>query len=137
MPSLQRTRARLATSADYVPRRPHDTVLYGIVRDHLATFLASTERAYAAPLPRHVVETFEQYLACGDLAREFLRCHCDGCGHDVLVAFLSPQIGLDIADLFSSPDPRHPRGDDRPPGEALGLSFIPPAGSLRAPALSL
>ena len=64
MPSLQRAGARLATSADYVPRRPHDTVLYGIVRDHLATFLAYTERAYAAPLPRHVVETFEQYLAC-------------------------------------------------------------------------
>ena len=64
MPSLHHTRARLASSADYVSRRPHDTVLYGIVPEHLATFLAHTERAYAAPLPRHVVETFEQYLAC-------------------------------------------------------------------------
>src|SRR5262249_5807498 len=28
-----------------------------------------------------------QYLGCGDLAGGFLRCHCEGCGHDVLVAF--------------------------------------------------
>jgi len=73
--------------AHYVPRRPHDTVLYGIVREHLATFLAHTERAYAAPLPKYVVDTFDGYLACGDVAAGFLRCHCEGCGHDVLVAF--------------------------------------------------
>jgi hypothetical protein len=45
--------------AHYVPRRPHDTVLYGIVREHLASFLAHTERAYAAPLPKYVVDTFD------------------------------------------------------------------------------
>ena len=28
-----------ASAAAYVPRRPHETVLYGIVREHLATFL--------------------------------------------------------------------------------------------------
>jgi hypothetical protein len=62
-------------------------VLYGIVRDHLTTFLAHTERSCAAPLPKYVVDTFDGYLACGDLARGFLRCRCEGCGHDVLVAF--------------------------------------------------
>ncbi|WP_437818224.1 transposase zinc-binding domain-containing protein [Sorangium sp. So ce1078] len=46
-----------------------------------------TERTYAAPLSRDVVDTFEHYLDCGDLAGGFLRCHCGDCGHDVLVAF--------------------------------------------------
>jgi hypothetical protein len=81
-------------SALYVPRRPHATVLYGIVREHLATFLAHTERAYAAPLPRYVVDTFDGYLACGDVAAGFLRCHCEACGHDVLVAFSCKHRGL-------------------------------------------
>jgi hypothetical protein len=57
------------------------------VREHLATVLAHTERSYAAPLPKYVVDTFDGYLACRDLAAGFLRCHCEGCGHDVLVAF--------------------------------------------------
>lgn len=52
-----------ARSADYVPRRPHDTVLYRIVQQHLATFLEHTERTYAAPLPKYVVDTFEHLLA--------------------------------------------------------------------------
>jgi len=69
-------------------------VLYGIVRTHLATFLAHTERAYAAPLPKYVVDTFDGYLACGDVAAGFLRCHCEACGHDVLVAFSCKHRGL-------------------------------------------
>jgi len=69
-------------------------VLYGIVREHLATFLAHTERSYAAPLPKYVVDTFEHYLACGDVAAGFLRCHCEGCGHDVLVAFSCKARGI-------------------------------------------
>src|SRR5262249_20321350 len=52
-------------AAEYVPHRPHETVLYGILREHLATFLAHTESMYAAPLPKYVVETFEHYLAWG------------------------------------------------------------------------
>jgi hypothetical protein len=68
--------------------------LYGIVREHLATFLAHTERTYAAPLPKYVVDTFEDYLLCGDVAGGFLRCRCEGCGHDVLVAFSCKHRGL-------------------------------------------
>jgi hypothetical protein len=45
-------------------------------------------------LPRYVALAFEGYLGCGDLARGFLRCHCDGCGHDVLVAFWCKGRGL-------------------------------------------
>jgi hypothetical protein len=59
-----------------------------------ATFVAHIERTYAAPLPRYVVETFEHYLACGDVARGVLRCHAGGCGHDVLVAFSCKDRGL-------------------------------------------
>jgi Transposase zinc-binding domain len=58
-----------------------------LVREHLATFLAHAACTSPAPLPRYIVNAFEAYLGCGDLARGFLRCHCDGCGHDVLVAF--------------------------------------------------
>ena len=87
-------RSPLASPADYVPRRPHETVLYGIVREHLATFLEHTSRTYKAPLPKYVVNAFEHYLGCGDVARGFLRCHCGGCGHDVLVAFSCKARGI-------------------------------------------
>jgi hypothetical protein len=86
--------SRLVASAVYVPRAPHETVLYALVQEHLATFLDHAARSYAAPLPRYVIDAFEGYLACGDLARGFLRCHCDGCGHDVLAAFSCKRRGL-------------------------------------------
>ena len=66
----------------------------GLVREHLATFLGHTERTYAAPLPKYVVDTFEHYLTCGDPSQGFLRCHCDHCGLDVLVAFSCKHRGL-------------------------------------------
>ena len=58
-----------AASTSYTPRKPHDTALYRIVREHLATFVAHTEATYAAPLPRYVVDAFDRYLACGDFSR--------------------------------------------------------------------
>ncbi len=86
--------AALAPASTYLPRRPHETVLYAIVREHLATFLEHTACTYKAPLPRYVVNAFEHYLGCGDVARGFLRCHCGGCGHDVLVAFSCKVRGI-------------------------------------------
>jgi hypothetical protein len=62
-------------------------VLYGVVREHLETFLAHTRETYEAPLPRYVEEELRGYLRCGIFAHGFLRAHCDGCGHDLLVAF--------------------------------------------------
>jgi Putative transposase/Transposase zinc-binding domain len=89
------TEARVRrASTSYVPRRPHDTVLHRLVREHYATFVAHTEATYAAPLPRYVKDAFERYLACGDFSQGFVRCHCDGCGHDVFVAFSCKQRGL-------------------------------------------
>ena len=84
---------RPATAA-YTRRRPEDTVLHRLVREHYATFVAHTEATYAAPVPRYVTEAFERYLACGDFSRGFVRCHCDVCRHDVLVAFSCKQRGL-------------------------------------------
>jgi hypothetical protein len=81
-------------SSAYAPRRPHDTVLHRLVREHYATFVAHTEATYAAPLPRYVTDAFERYLACGDFSRGFVRCFCDACGHDVLVPFSCRQRGL-------------------------------------------
>ncbi len=71
----------------YAPRRPHDTVLHRLVREHLATFIEHAKTTYAAPLPRYVVNAFERYLACGDFSRGFVRCHGGACAHDVLVPF--------------------------------------------------
>ena len=81
-------------SRAYSPRHPHDTILHRLVREHLASFVAFTESAYSAPLPRYVTDAFERYLACGDFSRGFVRCHCDACKHDVLVPFSCKQRGL-------------------------------------------
>ena len=71
----------------YRPRRPTETVLYGVVRDHLETFLARARETYEAPLPRYVEQELRGYLRCGVFAHGFVRAHCDACGHDLLVAF--------------------------------------------------
>ncbi len=55
-------------STSYTPRRPHDTVLHRLVREHYATFVAHAEATYAAPLPRYVTDAFERYLACADFS---------------------------------------------------------------------
>jgi hypothetical protein len=44
-------------------------------------------RGQGAPVARFVEREIRAYLECGVLAREFLRVHCDGCGHDRLVDF--------------------------------------------------
>ncbi len=90
MPPLSHVRAPLAPAppaAEYVPRRPQDTILHRLVREHYATFVAYTEATYAAPLPRYVPFAFERYLGCGHFSRGFVRCHGGTCRHDVLVAF--------------------------------------------------
>lgn len=73
-------------SVAYCRRRPELTVLYQVVLKHYQTLVAICERA-ERPLPRHVVEHFERYLACGMLSEGFARVRCGGCGYDRLVAF--------------------------------------------------
>ncbi len=71
----------------YLPRRPTETVLYGLVREHLASFLAFTREHYEGGLPGYVERELRAYLKCGVFAEGFTRVHCDTCGHDLLVAF--------------------------------------------------
>ena len=49
----------------YVPRSPEGTVLYGLVRQHLETFLRFTAETYEKPLPPYVEREFRDYLDCG------------------------------------------------------------------------
>jgi hypothetical protein len=78
----------------YRPRRPTETILYAIVRDHLATFLAHARETYNAPLPRYVHDELRGYLRCGVFAHGFIRARCDACGHDLLVAFSCKARGV-------------------------------------------
>jgi hypothetical protein len=82
-------RAILREAADgYTPRSPDQTLLHRIVREQLETFLAHT-RSRDQPAPRFVEQEFRAYLRCGVLSHGFLRVHCDACGLDRVVAFLS------------------------------------------------
>ncbi len=78
----------------YRPRRPQDTLLHRVVREHFRTFLAHTGRTYARPLPKYIVLEFEKYLACGDLSRGFIRCVCASCGLERAVPFSCKTRGL-------------------------------------------
>jgi len=61
--------------------------LYGLVREHLTSFLAHAREHYDGGLPRYVEAELRAYLSCGLFSAGFSRAHCDACGHDLLVAF--------------------------------------------------
>jgi len=68
--------------------------LYRVVREHFETFLAFARERYERPLPHYVENEFRDYMKCGIFSYGFLRCHCDGCGHDLLVAFSCKNRGV-------------------------------------------
>ncbi|MGE4606418.1 MAG: transposase [Myxococcota bacterium] len=72
--------------AEYERHQPEQTLLHEVVREQLESFL-SRARERGAPTARFVERELRAYLDCGVLARGFMRVHCDGCGHDRLVAF--------------------------------------------------
>ena len=76
-----------ALAAPYLPRRPTESVLYGLVRQNLESFLAYAREHYDGGLPRYVEQELRAFLTCGVFSEGFVRCHCDTCGHDLLVAF--------------------------------------------------
>jgi Transposase zinc-binding domain len=78
----------------YRPQRPEDTVLYRIVQEHLETFLAYARENYERPLPRYVENEFRDYVKCGIFAYGFLRCKCETCGQELLVAFSCKNRGI-------------------------------------------
>ena len=73
----------------YRRRRPENTTLHRIVREHLESYL--TQATEVDPMgdgvPIHVENEFRSYLRCGILAHGFARARCSGCGHEFLVAF--------------------------------------------------
>jgi hypothetical protein len=58
--------ARLAPT--YLPREPHGTVLYRLVKEHGAEFLRHARESYDGPLPRYVEDELRGYLRCGDFS---------------------------------------------------------------------
>ena len=74
------------SACKYRPRRPEESVLYGVVAGHLETFLAR-QRDRGRLVPRFVERELRAFLDCGILARGFLRMHCDACGQDRVVPY--------------------------------------------------
>jgi hypothetical protein len=56
----------------YHPRNPEDNPLYGVVSEHLETFLAR-QRERERPVPHFVERELRAFLDCGVLARGFVR----------------------------------------------------------------
>ena len=62
----------------YQPRDPSGTVLYQVIADHLATFLATLAAdPTATGLPEYVIEKFYASLQGRVLAHGFVRLGCD------------------------------------------------------------
>jgi hypothetical protein len=57
-------------TALYRPRRPHETILFQTILEHLETWLATLREADPDddPVPAHVEQAFRSYLRCGDPA---------------------------------------------------------------------
>jgi hypothetical protein len=90
-PSLAVAAAR---APPYAPHRPEDTVLYRVVADELDAFVDHAREHYDKPLPHYVKRELARYLDCGIFAKGFVRCHCDGCGRDLFVAFSCKNRGI-------------------------------------------
>jgi ribosomal protein S27E len=78
---------------EYIPRKPEETVLYGVVAEELETFLAR-RREREHPVPRFVEKEFRDYLTCGILEHGFIRVRCDTCGHDRAVPYSCKKRGF-------------------------------------------
>ncbi len=71
-------------AVEHQRHQPERTLLYEVVRENLESFLAEA-RSQDQPAPRFVEQELRAFLRRGVLAHDFLRLHCDDCGHDRLV----------------------------------------------------
>jgi hypothetical protein len=80
----------------YRPRRPQQSVLHRVVREHLETFLAEgRERSESGEgYPYYVEKELRDYLGCADLSRGFARVRCGACGHELLLPFSCKRRGI-------------------------------------------
>ena len=63
----------------YERHRPEQTMLYRLVQQHAASFIAHTEASTGSELPRFIKDEFDAFLECGILAHGFLRLRCGEC----------------------------------------------------------
>ena len=77
----------------YIPRKPEETVLYGVIAEPLETFLAR-QQDRERPVPGFVEREFRDYLTCGIAEHGFLRLHCNTCGHDRVLPFSCKRRGV-------------------------------------------
>ena len=87
-------RAAPAHTVHYERRRPEQTILHCLVREHRETFLAQVAARTGTRLPEFVKDEFEAFLECGILAHGFLRVRCADCAHEKLVAFSCKRRGF-------------------------------------------
>ena len=80
--------------AVYHRRQPDRTLLYRVVQDHLATWLALHDDGCGGHAPALTEREFRRYLECGILAHGFARARCPDCGHDFLVAYSCKGRGI-------------------------------------------
>jgi len=71
----------------YRRHEPEKTVLYGVVREHLETFLQEARAPDGDGYPRFVEKEFYRYIRCGLLCHGFARLRCAQCGYERLLAF--------------------------------------------------
>ncbi len=75
------------------PRNPEESPLYGVVAEHLETFL-DRQRERDRNVPGFVEREFREFLNCGILAEGFIRVHSDACGLDRVVPFSCKKRGF-------------------------------------------
>ncbi len=86
-------------------------VLQRVVREHPETFLReAARRAEGAGLPAFVEQEFRDFLACGVLARGFVRLRCDDCAFERLVPSRTRRLRVVQVDVFTDKAGRWPTG---------------------------
>ena len=81
------------TDFEYRPRRPEESVLYGVVAGNLESFL-ERQQERGRVVPRFVERELRAFLDCGVLARGFVRVHCDTCRMDRVVPYSCKHRGF-------------------------------------------
>jgi hypothetical protein len=78
------------TAAPYRARQPERTALYGLLEEHLDSYLSTYEERFAdlsGPLRGHARRALNLFLECGRLQNGFARIRCGDCGAERLLAF--------------------------------------------------
>jgi hypothetical protein len=80
----------------YRPRRPQQTALHRVVREHLLTFLAEgIQRSHDGEgYPFYVEKELRDFLSCADLSRGFARVRCARCHYETLLPFSCKNRGI-------------------------------------------